>query len=232
MAETKDMVKEVTDWAKENENIRVVILTSSRTNPNAPVDMLSDYDIELFVYDLQPFLESDQWLETFGEILVRWPYEPVDNQDHTTRLVLYKDAPRIDFQIKERDVLTEIVSAPDLPEYYDIGYEVILDKDGITQGMKSPTHTAYRTKPPTKAEYESCTNDFWWNITYVAKYLYRDGFFFAKRMLDDSLRHGRLAKVIAWYIGSKNNWQSNPGVYGRWFKRYLVQPGESNTPLK
>ena len=41
------MAKEVSDWAKANENVQVVILTSSRTNPNAPVDVLSDYDIEL-----------------------------------------------------------------------------------------------------------------------------------------------------------------------------------------
>jgi len=51
MNTTKDMVQTVTDWAKDNENVRAVVLTSSRANPQAPVDRLSDYDIELFVRD-------------------------------------------------------------------------------------------------------------------------------------------------------------------------------------
>ena len=212
---------EISTWAAQNENVRVVILSSSRTNPNAPVDMLSDYDIELFVQDLKPFLKSDRWLEGFGAILVRWPHKPPDNEDHTTRLVLYKDAPRIDFQIKMLDILADIVSASDLPEFYDIGYEVVLDKDGITKGLKPPTHTAFRTKQPTESEYDELVNHFWWNVTYVAKYLYRDELFFAKYTLDGSLHHKYLSTAIAWYIGMNSNWDINPGVYGRWFKRYL-----------
>ena len=76
MDSTRDMAKEVTDWANEMENVRGVMLTSTRTNPNAMVDALSDYDIELFVEDFQPFLEGDKWLEAFGDILVRTPINP------------------------------------------------------------------------------------------------------------------------------------------------------------
>ena len=199
----------------------MVILTSSRTNPNSPVDMLSDYDIELFVQDLKPFLQGDEWLEIFGRILVRWPYKPPDNGDCTTRLVLYKDAPRIDFQIKMLDVLSELVSAPDLPEFYDIGYEVILDKEGITGGLAAPTHTAFRTKEPTESEYEELVYHFWWNVTYVAKYLYRDELFFAKYMLDDGMHHKYLQTALAWYIGMEKDWKSNPGACGRWFKKQV-----------
>ena len=30
-----------------------------------------------------------------------------------------------------------------------------------------------------------------------------------------------MIKLLSWYVGVKNNWQVNPGLYGKWFKRYL-----------
>ena len=116
-----DSAKKVTEWAARTDNVRAVILTSSRTNPEVPVDFLSDYDIELFVRDLNPFLSRDEWLELFGTILVRWPRVPPQGDEGTTRLVLYEDAPRIDFQIKKAAKLSEYVSS--LPDFYDIGYD-------------------------------------------------------------------------------------------------------------
>ena len=223
MHTTKDMAKEVSDWAKENENVRVVILTSTRANPHASVDVLSDYDIKLFVEDLQPFLDGDQWLETFGDIMVRDPYRPVEFEGKKCvwRLVMFKDAPRIDFHINLREVLEEDVNRSELPDYYDLGYEVILDKDGITQRLKPPTYTAYRTRQPTESEYDELVNVFWFDVTYVAKGLFRDELFFAKWMLDSPLHHEHLKTAIAWYIGMKNNWKTNPGAAGRWFKKQL-----------
>jgi aminoglycoside 6-adenylyltransferase len=218
MAE-RDTTKEVADWAARTDNVRAVILSGSRTNPEAPVDFLSDYDIELFVLDLSPFLLGDEWLERFGTILVRWPHLPLDRGEGVTRLVLYEDVPRIDFQIKRAERLRDYVSS--LPDFYDIGYEVLLDKDGLTDGLATPTHSAFRTRPPTEEEYEELTKHFWWNVTYVAKYLHRDELFFAKYMLDDGLHHKYLHTVISWYIGMKNEWNANPGAFGRWFKRHL-----------
>ena len=219
--DTRDVVREVAAWADKTDNVRAVILTSSRTNPDSPVDLLSDYDIELIVEDLDPFLEGDGWLTTFGEILVRWPHKPVRDRKCVTRLVMFDNTPRIDFQIKMREVLERNVSAPHLPEFYDIGYEIVLDKDGITKDLAPPTHTAYRTRQPTEAEYDEIAHHFWWSATYVAKYLYRDELFFAKYMLDDALHHKYLRTAIAWHIGMKNRWAVNPGVHGRWFKHFV-----------
>jgi aminoglycoside 6-adenylyltransferase len=200
-----------------------VILTSTRANPHARVDVLSDYDIKLFVEDLWPFLGGDEWLETFGEVMVREPYRPVEFEDEKCvwRLVVFKDAPRIDFHINLLEVLEKDVNASELPDYYDLGYEVLLDKNGIAQHLKPPTYTAYRTKPPTESEYDELVNVFWLDVTYVAKGLFRDELFFAKWMLDDPLHHHYLKTALAWYIGMKSNWKSNPGAAGRWFKQQV-----------
>ena len=59
MHTARDIPKEVSDWAKANENVRVAILTSTRKNPNAPVDALSDYDIELSTWTkLLPYFST------------------------------------------------------------------------------------------------------------------------------------------------------------------------------
>ena len=217
----RDMANEVSNWAREIENIRVVILTSTRTNPNASVDALSDYDIELFVRDLDPFLEGDEWLAAFGDVMAREPYRPFLNETVVWRLVLFRDAPRIDFAIQLVEELEKEVNAPTLDASYDIGYDVLVDKDGMAKGLKPPTYTAYRTAPPTESEYEELVHTFWFNITYVAKGLYRDEVFFAKQMLDGLLHHHYLKTALAWYIGMQNNWKTNPGAFGRWFKKQL-----------
>ena len=216
MNTTRDMAKEVTDWAKTNENVRAVVLTSSRTNPRAPVDALSDYDIELYVTDLQPFLRGNEWLETFGEILICEPPRPELSEwkeGNAGSMVIFRDAPRIDFGVMLIETLENYSR--------DIGYKILLDKDGLTASAIPPTHTEFDTKPPAASEYEQCVNTFWWDITYVAKCLARDEFFFAKYMLDVSLHHDFLKPVIAWYIGSKNAWETNTGVHGRWFGNHL-----------
>ena len=50
--------------------MQALILTSSRTIPGAPVDLLSDYDVILAVDDVRPFYESRAWLDDFGPFLV------------------------------------------------------------------------------------------------------------------------------------------------------------------
>lgn len=236
MDTTRDMAREVAEWARKNDNIRVAILTSTRANPDAPVDALSDYDIKLFVRDLQPFLDGDGWLDALGEVMIREPRMPVEfpGEKCVWRLVMFTDASRIDFHISLLEVLETDVS-PDrhppcvpergkvtaLPEYYDMGYEILLDKDDIARGLTPPTYAAYQTRQPTRSEFDDLVNEFWFDVTYVAKYLFRDELFYAKHMLDGPLRQVHLATMIAWYIGMASGWLTNPGAHGRWFKRHL-----------
>jgi Streptomycin adenylyltransferase len=57
-------------WGEQQSLVRAMLLTSSRTNPAAPVDVLSDYDVVVVVTDIQPYLTDEDWLEDFGELLL------------------------------------------------------------------------------------------------------------------------------------------------------------------
>lgn len=218
----KDMAEAVSAWAMATDNVRVAILTSTRANPHARVDELSDYDTELYVRDLKPFLEGDEWMGAFGEVIVRDPYKPTlfDEGTRMWRLAMFRDAPRVDFNIQLLSVIED-----DIVQYggyhNDMGYVVLVDKDDLTTGAIAPTYTEYDTTRPARDEYEKLVNEFWWDVTYVAKYLRRDELYFAKWMLDAQLHHHYLMTLLAWYAGMRSGWTTNPGARGRWLKRLL-----------
>lgn len=67
-----------------------------------------------------------------------------------------------------------------MPEELDIGFQVLMDKDRITFGLKKPTHQAYIPKPPSQEEYLNRIEEFFHEATYVAKKLWRGDQHFAK----------------------------------------------------
>jgi aminoglycoside 6-adenylyltransferase len=179
------------------------------------MDFLSDYDIELYVADLEPFRKDDGWLNGLGPIMVRWPYKPraTDKEGWITRLVLFSDGVRIDFQITDQAVIAA--------NAYDDDYRVLIDKDNMTRELNAATHTEHLVRRPTREEYDTLVYEFWWDAAYVPKYLWRDELPFAASMLGQSVRDKYLRTVIEWFIGLRHNWSVNTGLYGRKFKRYL-----------
>ena len=215
MRTEEEVLSQFDEWAQGNDLIRAAVLTSSRVDPEGTTDFLSDYDIELYVADIGPFQKDDEWLSVFGPIMVRWPFRPRSTFDEQwiTRLVLFKDGIRIDFQITDQ---TSIESSA-----YDYGYRVLIDKDNLTAGLSAPTFSKHTIKRPSREEYDRLVHEFWWNATYIPKYLWRDELPFAKSVLGQTIRDKYLRTVIEWFIGLQHDWSVNTGVCGRYFKRYL-----------
>ncbi len=210
----KEVMARVRKWAESTSSVRAAILTSSRVNPEPCVDQYSDYDIEVYVDDLQQYWEGDDWMRAaFGEILVRFPWKPGSFKDGwLTRLAVFKDGFRIDFQITDGDL--------DASHYVD-GYRVLIDKDGISDNLAPPTYEGYLVAKPTTEEWEKFTNEFWWDIAYVAKALARDELFYAKFMLDAQIRFVYFRRLIEWSICVDRGWSTQPNKYGRFFKRLV-----------
>lgn len=215
-------LQQVLDWANNNEAIRVVLLTSSLVNPDAPVDRFSDLDIELVVRDLDHFLSDDSWIAYFGRIIATVVEdESVFDGKHAMRMVFYEDYSKIDFKIYGIPKFIEEVQAEELQEDWDVGYKVLVDKDNLTVQMKPPTYQSVLIRKPEQAEYDHIFNDFWWDMTYVAKCLCRDELFYAKFMSEDNMRTQYLLKIIEWYIGLEQGWNITVNKKGRLFKKYL-----------
>ncbi|SIO50576.1 aminoglycoside 6-adenylyltransferase [Chitinophaga niabensis] len=215
-----ELLHEITTWAGKNEAIRAILLTSSRANGKA--DLLSDYDIEFVVNDLPEFLKDDSWLKTFGHpVSVVVENEEAFDGENAMRMVFYDDYIKVDFKLYAIGKFIEQVNKPELQEDWDVGYKILIDKDGLTKGMKPPTAKSVTIVKPTEEEFQFFINDAWFCMPYIAKCLWRDQLFYAKHVGDSIMRFEDFQKIIEWYIGMQHNWQLNPNKYGRLFKQYL-----------
>src|SRR4051812_7120554 len=109
-----------------NELVRVIIMTSTRANPNAPLDILSDYDIDLIVSDARPLLKNEDWMRGPGGPLLRVrDSERVWGMTRYNRMVLYSDGTKIDFSLWPLTLFDRIRKAGKLTDDLDLGYKVI-----------------------------------------------------------------------------------------------------------
>lgn len=214
MQRETDTINKLLNWAKGNDAVRAVALTGSRANPDSNIDIFSDYDIGLLVKDIEPFM-NDKWLSFFGEVMICWPLKPGStfNKNWITRLVLFTNGVRIDFQITSQQ--SAYISAR------EEDCKILVDKDDVMKGLIPAHSPGFIVKRPTGEEYRSIVNSFFWNATYVAKNLWRDELYYAKYILDSTLRFNYLQPMIEWYIAMQQDWSISLGKCGRHFKRYL-----------
>ena len=217
-----DVLHRLVQWANDRAMVRALVLTSSRANERAPLDLLSDYDVIAVVSEMRPFSHDESWLHEFGKVLVlfRDTGQLYGLRGHT-RLVLYEDGTRIDYTIWPVALLQRIGDKPRLEGGLDVGYRVLVDKDRLAQGLPPPTYTAHIPARPTKKEFLALVEAFWWETTYVAKNLWRDELMPAKSALDFSLKLQLLRRLLEWKIELDHDWSWPPGVAGRGLKKLL-----------
>jgi aminoglycoside 6-adenylyltransferase len=214
------------DWAEKRATVRAMLLTSTRTSPNARVDLFSDYDVILVVTDIHPFFGDRAWLEDFGPVLVvyRDPIRLSYGVEKFAYITQYEDGLKIDFTLWPVEMVPQIVAAPQLPDDLDVGYAVLTDKDDLTTGLRPPTYGAHIPSPPGREEYETHIEVFFHEATYVAKHLWRDDLLAAKYNLDYAMKMVKLRQMLEWRMEIDHAWSVKPGAYGKGLKRYLA-PG-------
>jgi len=210
-------------WAAEHEPVRAMLLTSTRTSPEARVDLFSDYDVVLAVTDIHPFFEDRAWLEDFGRVLVvyRDPIQQEYGAEKFAYITQYEDGLKIDFILWPVEMLPRIIAAPQLPDNLDVGYAILIDKDNLTAGLQPPTYTAHIPSPPTRAQYEGRIEAHFHEATYTAKHLWRGDLMAAKYNLDSAMKMNSLRPMLEWRMESDRGWSVRPGAYGRGLKRFL-----------
>jgi aminoglycoside 6-adenylyltransferase len=216
------VIERLTRWAEAQADLRAMLLTSSRAGGQGRVDPLSDYDVVLVVDNPEGWAGDDAWQGDFGPPLIRFR----DQMDELgariyTRLVIYEDGTRIDYSIWPVALLREIAEKGVLPDTLDAGYEVLLDKDGTAARLPPAAYRAYIPARPDAAEYRALIEEFWWESTYVAKYLWRDELMFARYSLDHVMKTDLLRRMLEWRVEVVHDWSLPAGLLGRGLKRRL-----------
>ena len=220
-----EVLQRLLQWADDEPLVRAVILTSSRAIPHAQTDWFSDYDVILALSNIEPFYENRSWLETFGSVLTlyRDPLIPERGFQRSAYVTQYDDSLKIDFSLWPVGLLKQIASESQLPREFDAGYQVLLDKDHLTDELQPPEYKGYIPKPPTEAEYQALIESFFLDTTYVAKFLWRDDLVAAKHILDEALKQDNLLVMLGWRIEIDHQWALKLGPYGRGLKRLVPQ---------
>ena len=206
-------------WAEKNETIRGVILTGSRAGKSASTDRLSDYDIAVFGNDFD-FIKNDRWL---GEVQEFWvcihdQFELL-GVEVPTRLVLFNDELKIDFSFLPLETLDKIIVAGELPDGFNIGYTILVDKDNLLIQLKPPAYRGFTLKKPGEADFKKNVNEFWFEVFHVAKYLLRNDLWAAKSR--DLSTKDWLLQMLQWNQGSKREWDFSPKPQGKEMKGWV-----------
>ena len=217
-----EVLDQLVAWAESEPAVRAMILTSSRARGDETVDRLSDYDVIVAVTDAERFASDTAWTAAYARPVARWGDEHTVHGVRTFfRGVVYEDAVKIDWTIWPDEVLERVGEVEELIEDLDVGYRVLVDKDGRTAAWKPASYRAHIPEPPTAEEYRALVEEFWWSATYVAKSLWRDELVIAKFALDFDMKLGVLRRFLEWRIELDHDWSVRPGAYGRGLKRLL-----------
>jgi aminoglycoside 6-adenylyltransferase len=218
----KVVLDKLINWATRKPDIRVIILTSSRAKSDSVIDEFSDYDVVLAVENIKPYMNDDSWLNEFGKVLVsyREPIRLEFNFEIFIMIIQYENGLKIDFTLWPIDLLKHVAEIDTLPDYIDDGYKVILDKDGITHGMKAPSYRAYIPNPPTESDFQIFIKGFFYNIPYAAKHIRRGEFFPLKDMLN-YLLYEKIRKLLEWKVEIDHNWGLKSWLYGKGLEKFL-----------
>jgi aminoglycoside 6-adenylyltransferase len=218
----KAVIDKIIKWANQKPDIRAVLLTSSRSKPDADLDEFSDYDIIFVAEDIKPYRENESWLEEYGKVLVvyRDPIEIRYGFERFIDVTQYESGLKIDFTLWPVELLKRVVGMEKLPDYIDDGYKVLLDKDGLTRGMKAPSGKAFVPKPPTEAEYLKFIEGFFHNTPYATKFIRRGDFFPLKSMFN-YMRYEKLRTLLEWKVEIEHGWSLKSGIYGKGLQKYL-----------
>jgi len=223
MRTEKEMFDLILDVARNDERIRAVYMNGSRVNPNAPKDIFQDYDIVYVVTETASFIEDEEWMYRFGDLLMSQEPDKIDKQigidtdfDRSYGyLMLFTDGNRIDLHIETK----EFMATGYMNDKLTIP---LLDKDSILPKIPSPSDVDYGVNKPTEAHFHSCCNDFWWSLQNVAKGIWRDELPYAKQMFELVIRSS-LDEMISWWIGIRQDFQVSTGKMGKYFKNYLPE---------
>jgi aminoglycoside 6-adenylyltransferase len=214
---------DIVRWCEDRDDVRAAIVTSTRALPNNATDRFSDLDVILVLTDITTLARHRDWLSDFGEVLVSWRDDEAlaGHPPRTCFVTQYRDGRKIDFTLWPSELLRLITSRSALPDELDVGYRVIVDKDGMAAALSRATHRAHIPRRPSTTDFAALVESFFHEATYVAKHLSREDLLPAKYSLDHVMKQMDLRRMLEWRIEIDHDWTHRPGAYGKALKKML-----------
>ena len=201
MRTESEIINNVTDVAKADENVRAVI----RTELLPRRKYLYAYQFCFVVNDVSKY-EDDRVFETcLGERILLFRGDknyPEMFQNTKAHLMVYRDGATIVINTMDRETFLQKYNGTDTHENVWIGetYQKILDKDGLLPEIERLTETqTFFANAPTEEEFTGTCNEFWWVLKTFAEYTLREELTPAMFYLNTAVRD-LLNKMLCWHI--------------------------------
>src|SRR5437868_6894893 len=157
------LLSKIIQWADVRDNVRALILSGSLAGKGRR-DELSDYDIAVYGNEFS-FIADDKWLQEIDDFWLCIHDEfNVNDAVIPTRLTIFNDFLKVDFSFHPMELLENIEKTGRLPDGYDIGYEILLDKDGYERKLPIPTYKGFLINKPNVQEFQNNSNEFFFEI--------------------------------------------------------------------
>lgn len=218
MRSEKEMYQLLMNIAEDDDRILAVYMNGSRTNANVPKDIFQDYDVVYVVRETKPFIADKNWICKFGEILyMQYPDEspdcPNDRDNCYGWLMQFADGNRIDLHVESVTHAREHIHDDKL-------CRILLDKGHILPAIPEATDADYRVKRPSDAQFQACTNEFWWCSNNIAKGLWREEMPYVQDMTNFIVRK-QLEQMLSWKVGIQTDFQVSVGKSAKYLYRWL-----------
>lgn len=206
------MLDKIIKWGEREEAIKALILVGSRAG-NQPVDTLSDYDLSIFCDTDESYIRSEDWLSQFGKVWICVKEKVLCcGKTHPSRLVIFEGGIKVDFSFLSITALDEIVRSNPLPDDYNIGYKILLDKENRATGMPSPEFVIKATQP-SEQDFHNVIQEFWFESYHMAVYLKREDLWSVK--FRSWAAQSFLLRMIEWHAQAENDWRCSTPPIGK-----------------
>lgn len=206
------MLEKIVEWGKKEDAVRALILLGSRVGRES-VDRFSDYDISVFCSADVSYTGSESWLAQFGNVLVCIREKVFyKEKPFPSRLVIFEGGIKVDFSFLSLDVLDQIAQSSSLPDDYNLGYKILLDKDDRASGILPPQFEIKAIKPA-EQEFHEVVKEFWFEVYHVGVYLKRGDLWSVK--FRSWAVNNFLLRMIEWNAEAGNDWCSSSPPIGK-----------------
>jgi len=193
--DANQLLQRILGWARQEDRVIGLIMTGAQTQQEGASDGLSDHDLELIFTDYRPFADDDAWLHQFEPV---WVYQPLfQDQEYPTRLVVYEGGNKVDFTLADPRRVLDMVERGRLDDLYERGYQVLLDKTGLTRDLPRPSGGFPIVPLPEQADFQTVVEEFWFEAAHIPKYLLRDELWVVK--FRDWTMKCDLLKLLEWH---------------------------------
>ncbi|MEK4730330.1 MULTISPECIES: aminoglycoside 6-adenylyltransferase [Paenibacillus] len=209
----------ISEWGISNEEIIAVYIVGSRAREDKPFDEFSDLDVVVFSTNPDYYLQNDQWLLNIGKVWTSFMFRTAKGDPE--KLVLFDQGAEVDFLFRHISDLDHIIKNGRIPEGFQRGVRMLLDKTGNGNQIISQTTTIPDTPLISEGAYLQVVNMYCFASLYVAKQILRNDLWVAKQRDMDCKQ--LLLQMIEWHAKAVHGSEYDTWHAGKFMNEWADQ---------